>query len=190
MSIYCAAPSLSRKRPVKTAPRAPTSSRAKHCRHARAKHCRHARAKHCRHARRNSSATTTTPLAPTARLQPVLLPPPPRRPPRPPTESPTSTLTRNGRPRHQQAFLGLVCFSFWCDCCLLAYRPSKLLVYLRDGSTQLVYLRDGSTHLVYLRDGSTQTITHAATLRLNFKLSTSPSHSILTPAQLVPVPTL
>ena len=45
---------------------------------------------------------------------------------------------------------------------------------------------------VYLRDGSAQTIVHAATLRqkLQIKLSTSPSHSILTPGRTVPVLTL
>ena len=42
--------------------------------------------------------------------------------------------------------------------------------------------------LVYLGDGSAQTILRAATLRekLQIKLSTSPSHSILTPGQPVP----
>ena len=48
--------------------------------------------------------------------------------------------------------------------------------------------------LVYLtlRDGSAQTSLRAATLRwkLWIKLSTSPSHSILTPGRPVPVPTL
>ena len=42
--------------------------------------------------------------------------------------------------------------------------------------------------LVYLRDGSAQTILRATTLRqkLQIKLSTSPSHSILTPGRPVP----
>ena len=46
--------------------------------------------------------------------------------------------------------------------------------------------------LVYLRDGSAQTNLHAATLRLKLqiKLSTSPSHSILTPGQSIPALTL
>ena len=46
--------------------------------------------------------------------------------------------------------------------------------------------------LVYLRDGSAQTILRAATLRqkLQIKLSTLPSHSILTPGRPVPVLTL
>ena len=45
---------------------------------------------------------------------------------------------------------------------------------------------------VYLRDGSAQTILRAATLRkkLQMKLSTSPSHSILTPGRPVPALTL
>ena len=49
-----------------------------------------------------------------------------------------------------------------------------------------------SNGLVYLRDGSAQTILRAATLRqkLQIKLSTSPSHSILTPGPPVPVLTL
>ena len=49
-----------------------------------------------------------------------------------------------------------------------------------------------SNMLVYLSDGSTQTIVRAATLRQNLqvKLSTSPSHSILTPGRLVPTLTL
>ena len=44
----------------------------------------------------------------------------------------------------------------------------------------------------YFRDGSAQTILCAATLRqkLQIQLSTSPSHSILTPGQPVPAPTL
>ena len=100
---------------------------------------------------------------------------------------------------------------------LLASRPSNKLVYLRDGSAsrpnnKLVYLRDGSASrpsnmLVYLRDGSAsrpsnklvylsygsaQITLRAVTLRKNLqiKLSTSPSHSILTPGQPVPVLTL
>ena len=46
--------------------------------------------------------------------------------------------------------------------------------------------------LVYLRDGSAQTILRAATLRkkLQIQLSTSPSHSILTPDRPVPALTL
>ena len=46
--------------------------------------------------------------------------------------------------------------------------------------------------LVYLRDGSAKTIVRAATLRykLQIKLSTSPSHSILTPGRPVPALTL
>ena len=46
--------------------------------------------------------------------------------------------------------------------------------------------------LVYLRDGSAQTIVRAATLKqkLQIKLSTSPSHSILTPGRPVPALTL
>ena len=45
---------------------------------------------------------------------------------------------------------------------------------------------------VYLRDGSAQTSVRAATLRykLQIQLSTSPSHSILTPGRPVPVLTL
>ena len=45
---------------------------------------------------------------------------------------------------------------------------------------------------VYLRDGSAQTIVRAATLRkkLQIKLSTSSSHSILTPGRPVPALTL
>ena len=45
---------------------------------------------------------------------------------------------------------------------------------------------------VYVRDGSAQTIVRAVTLRqkLQIKRSTSPSHSILTPGQPVPVLTL
>ena len=60
-----------------------------------------------------------------------------------------------------------------CSCCLLAaQRPSNILVYLRDGSAK--------------------TILRAATLRqkLQIKLSTSPSHSILTPGWPVPALTL
>ena len=55
---------------------------------------------------------------------------------------------------------------------LLALRPSNMLVYLRDGSAQ--------------------TILRAATLRrkLQIKLSTSPSHSILTTGRPVPALTL
>ena len=57
-------------------------------------------------------------------------------------------------------------------CWLVAYRPSNMLVYLRDGSAQ--------TNL------------RAATLRqkLQIKRSTSPSHSILTSGRPVPVLTL
>ena len=46
--------------------------------------------------------------------------------------------------------------------------------------------------LVYLRDGSAQIILRAATLRqkLQIKLSTSPSPSILTPGRPVPALTL
>ena len=49
-----------------------------------------------------------------------------------------------------------------------------------------------SNMLVYLRDGSVQTILRAATLRykLQIQLSTSPSHSILTPGRPVPALTL
>ena len=49
-----------------------------------------------------------------------------------------------------------------------------------------------SNMLVYLRDGSAQTILRAATLRykLQIKLSTSPSKSILTPGRPVPALTL
>ena len=56
--------------------------------------------------------------------------------------------------------------------CLFAWRPSNRLVYLRDGSAQ--------------------TILYAATLRwkLQIKLSTSPSHSILTPGWPAPALTL
>ena len=56
--------------------------------------------------------------------------------------------------------------------CLLALRPSNMPVYLRDGSAQRVL--------------------RAATLRLKLKieLSTSPSHSILTPGRPVPALTL
>ena len=45
---------------------------------------------------------------------------------------------------------------------------------------------------MYLKDGSAQTSLRAATLRqkLQIKLSTSPSHSILTPGRLVPTLTL
>ena len=58
-------------------------------------------------------------------------------------------------------------------CCLLvAERPSNMLAYLRDGSAQKM--------------------ARAATLRkkLQTKLSTSPSHSILTPGRQVPALTL
>ena len=57
-------------------------------------------------------------------------------------------------------------------CLLVAYRPSNMRVYLRDGSAH--------------------TILRAATLRqkLQIKLSISPSHSILTPGRPVPVLTL
>ena len=46
--------------------------------------------------------------------------------------------------------------------------------------------------LMYLRDGSAQTILRAAILRqkLQIKLSTSPSHSVLTPGQPIPALTL
>ena len=46
--------------------------------------------------------------------------------------------------------------------------------------------------LVNLRDGSAQTFLRAATLRQKpqIQLSTSPSHSILTPGRLVPALTL
>ena len=46
--------------------------------------------------------------------------------------------------------------------------------------------------LVYLRDGPAQTILRAATLRKKWRiqLSTSPSHSILTPGRPVPALTL
>ena len=49
-----------------------------------------------------------------------------------------------------------------------------------------------SNMLVYLRDGSAQTRVRAVTLRykLQIKLSTSPSHSMLTPGQPVPALTL
>ena len=49
-----------------------------------------------------------------------------------------------------------------------------------------------SNMTVYLRDGSAQRILRAATLRwkLQDKLSISPSHSILTADQPVPVPIL
>ena len=55
---------------------------------------------------------------------------------------------------------------------LVAYRPSNMLVYLRDGSAQ--------------------TSLRAATLRqkLRIKLSTPPSHSILTPGRPIPSLTL
>ena len=57
-------------------------------------------------------------------------------------------------------------------CLLVAQRPSNMRVYLRDGSAQ--------------------TIVRAATLRqkLQIQLSTSPSHSILTPGRPVPALTL
>ena len=59
-------------------------------------------------------------------------------------------------------------FSVMCVCWLVAYRPSNMRVYLRDGSAQ--------------------TILCAATLRykLQIKLSISPSHSMLTTGQPVP----
>ena len=49
-----------------------------------------------------------------------------------------------------------------------------------------------SNMIVCLRDGSARTVVRAATLRqkLQIKLSTSPSHSILTPGRPVPVRTL
>ena len=55
-----------------------------------------------------------------------------------------------------------------CACLFVAKRPSNIQVYRRDRYAQ--------------------TILHAATLRqkLQTKLSTSPSHSILTPGQPVP----
>ena len=57
-------------------------------------------------------------------------------------------------------------------CWLVAYCPSNMLVYLRDRSAQ--------------------TSLHAATLRqkLHIKLSTSPSHRILTLGQPIPTQTL
>ena len=57
-------------------------------------------------------------------------------------------------------------------CWLVAKRPSNMLVYLRDGSAQ--------------------TIVRAVTLRskLQIKLSTSPTHSILTHGRPVPALTL
>ena len=57
-------------------------------------------------------------------------------------------------------------------CLLVAWRPSNMLVYLRDGSAQ--------------------TILRAATLRqkLQIQRSTSPSHGILTPGRPVPALTL
>ena len=53
-------------------------------------------------------------------------------------------------------------------------------------------LRRPSSMLIYLRDGSAQIIARAATLRqkLQIKLSTSPSQSILTPGGPVPALTL
>ena len=54
----------------------------------------------------------------------------------------------------------------------------------------LEYLTDGLS--VYLRDGPAPTSLRAATLRQNLqiKLSSSPSHSILTPDRPVPALTL
>ena len=74
------------------------------------------------------------------------------------------------RPCVKTTWLGAaaVCLFVW----LVAYRPSNMRVYLRDGSAQ--------------------TSLRAATLRykLQIKLSISPSHSILTPGRPVPVLTL
>ena len=57
-------------------------------------------------------------------------------------------------------------------CLLFALRPSNMQAYLRDGSAQ--------------------TIVRATTLRkdLQIKFAVSPSHSLLTLGQLVPVQTL
>ena len=67
---------------------------------------------------------------------------------------------------------------------------SLLSTCIRDGETVVVLVAYcPSNVLVYLRDGSAQTIAHAATQRKksHIKLSISPSHSILTPDQPVPV---
>ena len=67
-----------------------------------------------------------------------------------------------------------------------------ILVYLRDMSHASVSQGRPSNMLMYLRDGSAQTSLPGATLRkkLQIKLSTSPSHSTLTPGRPVPALTL
>ena len=55
-------------------------------------------------------------------------------------------------------------------------------------SADLHWLSQGETsQLVYLRDGPAETVVRVATLRqkLQIKLTISPSHSVLVPAQLV-----
>ena len=69
--------------------------------------------------------------------------------------------------------------------------PGQLRVCSRDFGGWLVAYRPSNMR-VYLRDGSAQTSLRAATLRwkLQIQLSLSPSHSILTPGRPVPVLTL
>ena len=73
--------------------------------------------------------------------------------------------------RGEPVSLGLFVWSLFV-CWLVACRPSNMLVYPSNGSAQ--------------------TILRAATLtwKLQIKLSTSPSHSILTPGRPVPALTL
>ena len=79
------------------------------------------------------------------------------------------------------------------DC---AVGPSRVKGWLLSNNPQsgwLVGCLTSQQHaIVYLRDGSGQAIGCAATLRykLQIKLSTSPSHSILTPGQPVPALTM
>ena len=107
---------------------------------------------------------------------------------------------------YQQQIILIIWLSFW-----LFWTPAEL--YQHEGrvvitsqkrSTEcllgsmlvsshcLLVSEHPSNMLVYIRDGSAQTSVHAATLRqkLQIKLSLSPSHSILTPHQPVPVLTL
>ena len=72
-----------------------------------------------------------------------------------------------------------------CVVCLGFFRDSSSEFQTVDCFLLIAY--HPSNRLVNLRDGSAQTILCAATLRqkMQIKLSTSPSHSILTPGQPV-----
>ena len=73
-------------------------------------------------------------------------------------------------------------------------RPRKKSRRMRDSTPRSSALEADAltTRWSYLRDGSAQTSLRAATLRLKLqiKLATSPYHSLLTPSQPVPAPTL